>query len=116
MVGRQGQLQLKDQETNDRIDIETGEQIVINKTLRDGKTILTMHGIRVELNLSELVPYLTPTRPMPIYPDKEPYKRGHVFTDLLAPRQGGRKRKLTDTGASARTDQRARIVTNILTQ
>ena len=87
IIGRQGQLKLKDQETNDRTDMDNSEQqIVINKTLRDGKTILTMHGIKIELNLSELVPYLTPTRPMPIYPDKKPYKRGHVFTDLLAPK------------------------------
>lgn len=103
MVGTQGQLQLKDQETNHRYDIDTKQQIVINKTLRDGKTILTMHGIRVELNLSELVPYLTPTRPMPIYSDKKPYKRGHVFTDLLAPKPESHRSKRTRTVASKLT-------------
>ena len=116
MVGTQGQLQLRDQETNVRFDINTNREIVINQTLRNGQTTLTMHGIGVELNLCELVPYLTPTRPMPVYKNNKHYMDNQTFTDLLAQSQGVRKRKRTDTGASAGTDQRARIVTNILTQ
>lgn len=116
MVGLQGQLKLRDQETNKRFDISTNREIVINQTLRNGLTTLTMHGIGVELDLRELVPYLTPTRPMPIYRHNKHYMDNQTFTGLLAERQGVKRKRTTDTGASARSDQRARIVTNILTQ
>ena len=88
MVGLQGELQLRDQETNKRFDINTNREIVINQTLRNGQTTLTMHGIGVELDLRELVPYLTPTRDMPVYKNNKHYMDNQTFTGLLAQRQG----------------------------